>query len=247
MYFAVHIHQHKHAIPEAQVRHAQKDECQTVMRSQKIGVYDYECPSAKFLVVSIGRLGLGAVMRLGVVNGLVAGIATNRTLLIVNNAPVGPRFVREPWLLASCPRRDMQCFYLPTTPCVLTQDELGKATQLSRGEGRAVFKFGTIPPNLENERVLLLDIVLRPQRMPETFRSNLRNIILEHLIDPLAAREPNDPRIPILRKAANHILEVEPEDGKYYYFASVSKANHALLFYAMRPNLQSGQKLDSLM
>jgi hypothetical protein len=105
IYFAVHIHQHQHAKLEAQARHRYRDKCQPEMILRQIGMYDYECPDAKFLVVSIGRLGLGAVMRLGVVNGLMAGIATNRTVLIMNNAPVGPKFLKQEWLLASCPRK----------------------------------------------------------------------------------------------------------------------------------------------
>jgi hypothetical protein len=247
IYFAVHIHQHQHARLEAQARHRHRDICQPEMSLRKIGMYDYECPGAKFLVVSIGRLGLGAVMRLGVVNGLMAGIATNRTVLIINNAPVGPKFLTQEWLLASCPRKDMQCFYLPTTPCTLTEKELRNAKQLERGETRRVFKKGEIPKHLMNERVLLMDIVLRPQRNPPTFPPVLREIVMTHLIDPLVREHPDDPRISMFRKAADSILVTEPEDGSYYYFGSVSKASHALIFYAMRPNLHYAQKLDHIM
>jgi hypothetical protein len=246
IYFAVHIHQHQHARLEAQARHRYRDNCQPEMIMRQIGMYDYECPDAKFLVVSIGRLGLGAVMRLGVVNGLMAGIATNRTVLIMNNAPVGPKFLTQEWLLASCPRKDMQCFYLPTTPCTLTEKELSNAKQLERGETRRVFKMGEIPKHLMDERVLLMDIVLRPQRTPPTLRPVLRDIVITHLIEPLVREHPDDPRIPLFRKAAYSVLITEPEDGSYYYFGSVSKASHALVFYAMRPNLHYAQKLDRI-
>lgn len=247
IYFAVHIHQHQHARLEAKTRHRHRDTCQPEMIFRQIGMYDYECPDAKFLVVSIGRLGLGAVMRLGVVNGLMAGIATNRTVLIINNAPVGPKFLTQEWLLASCPRKDMQCFYLPTTPCTLTEEELRNAKQLERGEARQVFKMGEIPKHLMDERVILMDIVLRPQRTPPTFRPVLREIVMTHLIDPLVREHPDDPRIPMFRKAADNVLVTEPADGSYYYFGSVSKPSHALVFYAMRPNLHYAQKLDHIM
>jgi hypothetical protein len=247
IYFAVHVHQHQHARLEAKARHRHRDKCQPEMNLRKIGMYDYECPDAKFLVVSIGRLGLGAVMRLGVVNGLMAGIATNRTVLIINNAPFGPKFLTQEWPLASCPRKDMQCFYLPTTPCTLTEEELRDAKQLERGETRQVFRMGEIPKHLMDERVLLMDIVLRPQRTPPTFRPVLQEIVMTHLIDPLVREHPDDPRIPMFRKAADSVLVMEPEDGSYYYFGSISKASHALVFYAMRPNLHYAQKLDHIM
>jgi hypothetical protein len=246
VYLATHIHQHAPAMQEAQVR--LKGSCQSEIESKGIGRFDYECPSAKFLVVSMGRLGLGAVMRLGAVNALIAGIASNRTVLFVNNAPVGPKFIRQPWLLASCPRRDLQCFYMPSTPCVLTQDELVNGTQLQRSEARGLFKQGELPDNLSDERVLLLDLVLRPQRTPTKFRNNIVNIIHKHLIDPLVQGKPDDPRIPLLTKAANNILvEEELNDGTYYYFGHNTKHNHALVFYAMRPNLKYARQLDYIM
>ena len=52
---------------------------------QPIGNFDFECPNTKFLVVSMTRdAGLGAHMRLGALNALVAGVATNRTVLLLN-------------------------------------------------------------------------------------------------------------------------------------------------------------------
>jgi hypothetical protein len=51
---------------------------------QPIGNFDFECPNTKFLVVSMTRdAGLGAHMRLGALNALVAGVATNRTVLLL--------------------------------------------------------------------------------------------------------------------------------------------------------------------
>jgi hypothetical protein len=116
-----------------------------------------------------------------------------------------------------------------------------------RGETRKVFKKGEIPKQLMNERVLLMDIVIRPQRTPLMFRPALREIATTHLIDPLVREHPDDPRIPMFRKAADNVLVTEPEDGSYRYFGSVSKASHALVFYAMRPNLHYAQKLDHIM
>ena len=246
IYFATHIHQHMHATSEARLRQHRLSKCQHLIDSEAVGVYDFECPSAKFLVISMGRLGLGAVMRLGAVNGLIAGIATNRTVLIVNNAPSGPKFIRQPWLLASCPRMDIQCFYSPPSPCVLTNAELKNGKQLDRGETRSLFKKGVIPKHLADERVIFLDLVLRPQRTPPNFRPNLLRIIQTHLINPLLRDRPDDPRIPIFQKAALNVLHEEPSDGLYSYFGAVSKAHHALVFYAMRPSMHYSRELDKL-
>ena len=247
IYLATHIHQHAPALQEARERlkHAS---CTMEMDSRGIGNFDFECPSSKFLVVSMGRLGLGAVMRLGAVNALMAGISTNRTVVFVNNSPVGPKFIQEPWLLASCPRRDLQCFYMPPTPCVLTQEQLVNATVLQKGDRRALFKTGILPEDIADERVLILDVVLRPQREPLTFRKNLESLIQTYIIDPLTKRHPTDPLIPVLNKATNHILEPEIlVDGTYYYHGHNSKHNRALVFYAMRPNIHNTRKLDYIM
>jgi hypothetical protein len=255
IFLAAHLHQHLPALQEAKARLQRSssrlvpDECQSELAAKEVGGFDYECPSSKFLVISMGRLGLGAVMRLGVVNALIAGIASNRTVLVVNNSPTGPKFLREPWLLASCPRRDMQCFYMPMTPCVLTKDEIANATTLERGQARALFRSGRLPDHLEDERVVLMDIVLRPQRTPYAFRERTVQIIREQIIQPLK-QQPDGahPLVPLLSQAADNILEEEQlENGSYYYFGHNSKHNHALVFYAMRPNLKYLEKLDTIM
>lgn len=255
IYLATYIHQNYPALKEAKIRLQQStssrlgEQCKSEMSAKEVGAFDYECPSTKFLVVSMGRLGLGAVMRLGVVNGLIAGIASNRTILVINNSPVGPKFLREPWLLASCPRRDMQCFYMPMTPCVLTHDEIANATTLERGQTRALFRTGRLPNHLEDEKVVLMDIVLRPQRTPFAFRERTVQIIREHILQPLEQNSAGaHSLVPLLTQATDFILEEEQlENGSYYYFGHNTKHNHALVFYAMRPNLEYSQKLDTIM
>ena len=248
IYLATHIHQHIAAFEEAQKRVQNSQTCRVEMESRGIGPFDFECPSAKFLVVSLGRLGLGAVMRLGVVNALIAGIACHRTVVVVNNSPVGPKFLQEPWLLSSCPRRDMQCFYMPTTPCVLTREEISNATTLQRGQARALFRHGRLPESLENERVVLMDLNLRPQRTPYVFRQGIVNIIEQLILQPLRQRQAeSNPLLSLLTKSANYILEEEQlENGSYYYFGHNTKHNHALVFYAMRPNPHYSLRLEEI-
>ena len=246
IYLAIHIHQHYPAVSEASTRYASP--CTDETRSLQIENMDYECPSTKFLVVSLGRSGLGSVMRLGMVNAFIAGVATNRTVVILNNSPVGPKFVRQPWLLASCPRRDYQCFYMPPTPCVLTQQDVQDGTHLSRIEVRQIFKVGHVPKHLMEDRILLADLVLRPQRMPPTFRPNLYRLIMTRIIHPFISQRPADDRTPLFHLAAEQVLKEEISDeSKYNYVGRDSKVHHAILFYAMRPNLSSNLKINSIL
>ena len=257
LYLAVHLHQHLPAVEEARWRRrrqpSQTRSCQSAWAQNNVGAFDYECPSAKFLVVSMGRLGLGAVMRLGVVNALIAGVASNRIVLVVNHAPVGPKFLQEPWLLASCPRRDMQCFYMPLTPCVVTTQELQAAPTLERGQARALFRTGQLPQPLAEERVVVMDLVLRPQRTPRAFRERTVQLLHDHILQPLQQQQQQQqqqephPLLPLLTQATHSILQEEQLDnGSYYYFGHNSRHNHALVYYAMRPNLEYSQRLDEI-
>jgi hypothetical protein len=233
---------------EAEARLERSTSCRSELESRGIGTFDYECPSSKFLVVSMGRLGLGAVMRLGAVNALVAGISSNRTVVFVNNSPLGPKFIRQTWLLASCPREDLQCFYMPPTPCVLTQEQLKNATLLQQGESRILFKTGELPEDLVDQRVVILDLILRPKHEPLTFRNNTVKLIQSYVIDPLFQQNPEDPLINLLNKAVDHIMEPEElRDGTYYYYGHNTRHNQAMVFYAMRPNLMYAEKLDNIM
>ena len=248
IYLATHIHQHLPAFQEAQARLERSKLCQSELQSRAIGSFDFECPSSKFLVVSMGRMGIGAVMRLGAVNAFVAGIASNRTVIFVNNSPLGPKFIRQKWRFASCPRHDLQCFYLPPSPCVLTAEQIQNATNLERSAVRQLFKTGGLPEELADERVLLADIVLRPQREPLTFRNNTVKLIQSHIIEPLIRQNPVHPLINLLTKAVDRILEPEElEDGTFYYFGHNVRHHRALVFYAMRPNLMYAERLDHIM
>ena len=81
MYLAFHLNQHRPAVKEAIARSSLPEQCREELNKHKVGRFDFECPDRKFLVVTMGKLGLGAVMRLGAVNALLAGVATNRTVV----------------------------------------------------------------------------------------------------------------------------------------------------------------------
>jgi hypothetical protein len=248
LYLSFHIHQHKEATAEAKLR--QKLGCDKVLTNNGFGTFDFECPKAKFLVVPMGEMGLGAVMRLGAVNALFAGMATNRTVLLINNVTVGgEKALHKPWVHASCERGDIQCFFMPPTPCTVTEAELSDAHVMARGEARRMFKFGEMPPGHEEDRVIISNFILRPKHTPPGFLPailNYSDAIIQHVSE---ATDGNDPRIAIMEKSKEAIADETPFDKekKYYYFGVESQPHHAAVFYAMRPNPFYAEKLEEIL
>ena len=247
LYLSVHVHQHVHATEEAKHRLANPDQCNREMDLKTIGKFDFECPDAKFLVVPMQNQGLGSTMRLIVAPSLRVGIASDRVVIFVNNSPVGPKFIRNPFLFSSCSRLDKQCFFLPDSPCVLTHDEVQNATVLSRPQKRRLFKTGDMPKHLIDERVVVLDMISQPTRTPSNFKSKIVDIARKYLIHPLERENPRDPILPLLSAAADHILEDDEDIGdSYYYFSRGDQAHHAMIFFAMRPKLEFADRIDTI-
>ena len=274
LYLAVHWHQHSPALPEAQHRHRHANpHCpqQAFANSSRVGSFDYECPTAKFLVVAFSKNGIGANLRLVAVPALMVGLATQRVVLFVNDAPVGPDFVRQPWTLASCRhRRDAQCFFRPASPCVLTEQELAEAYQLNRGERRRLFRYGTLPEEHVLDRVLLMHLgSLRPQREPENLRQvlfQLSQTVLERIVGPVQVAPASDnvhsratTTDDLLRRAAQDILWVPEEkstttgaadetvNATFSYYGVNSPIFQSLLLYAMRPNTWAVNEMDAIL
>jgi len=247
IYLSFHAHQHKEAIAEAERRRDLG--CGDILSKNNFGPFDFECPKAKFLVVPMGEMGLGAAMRLGAVNALFAGMATNRTILLINNAPVGERSIRKPWVHASCNRKDIQCFFMPPTPCTITVAELEGAYALGRSEYRRMFKFGEIPEEHAEDRVIIANFAIRPKATPPGFSSAIMkyaDAIIQNIIDTTSE---DDPRIEIIKQSKDLILEEKPFDRekRYYYFGVESQTHHAAVFYAMRPNPLNAEKMDAIL
>jgi hypothetical protein len=251
IYLVTHIHQHKYAMEEALHRSKYIRKCEREMRSKKIGKFDFECPNAKFLVVPMKQRGLGALMRTDAVTALMAGIATDRVVLFVNRSPQGPDFLQSPWAFASCPRHDKQCFFLPDSPCVLTHDDIRNATVLERGDRRKLYKTGQLPEAIQNKKVVAMNTLTRPQRMPLNFLDRVAQLAKEYVLNPLMEDNPNDSRLPRLSATVHYILkesqhQKEEEEKSFNYFGRNSKAHHAMVLYAMRPNFEYAQRLDEI-
>jgi hypothetical protein len=121
MYRAIHENQHKPARAEALARRKYP--------TKNVGNFDYECdPDTKFIVFSItsGR-GFGMNFRSESVEPLLFSLLMNRVAVYIQ--PKGEKFH-----YADCPRNDMQCFFMPLSPCVLTHQDLQHSVQLTQEE-----------------------------------------------------------------------------------------------------------------
>jgi hypothetical protein len=243
LYAAIHNHQHRPALAEFR----QRQNCTSNIQQHSIGSFDYECPTAKFLLVSFYKNGIGANLRLAAVPALMAGLATDRVVLFVNDADAGPAFLQQTWTLASCDRRrDAQCFFRPATPCVLTHSELENSYQLTRGEMRRMFRFGTVPESRQEDRALIVHLSFRPQREPETLKQILYNKARSFADDLLRSTPNLSVSLEVLDQATKAILHAETELDFSYYGVS-SPIFHSLLIYAMRPNPKFARSMGSVL
>lgn len=55
-------------------------------------------------------------------------------------------------LSASCDQGDLQCFFWPLSPCVITEEELRKAPILDKAEWRSIKQKGKLLDKYKNER-----------------------------------------------------------------------------------------------
>jgi len=62
IYYAMHYHQHRLAVPEAVQRYhtTKEDSCspEMMLKNHNVSLFDYECPSAKYIITSLGGNGL---------------------------------------------------------------------------------------------------------------------------------------------------------------------------------------------
>ncbi len=240
VYLAFHYHQHHWAIPEAVKR---GDNCN--LSEQSIGKFDFECPDAKFLLVPLRGHGLGANLRTDIVPALLVALVSNRVAVFVNHAPEGDEDVTKPWPLASCDRKDYQCFYLPESPCTLTLQDIREAHVFqNRVDFRRALKQSILPTGFDDKKVWLFKHTsghtIQLPKLAVARLQNYSNLLLNHLPD-------DDGRLPTLRKAVESIGEEDPpRDGLNYAMANL-KVHHALEFYAMRPNLPNKRKLEQIL
>lgn len=248
-YMMIHDNQHKHAQMEAKQRltttaapKGTSSILDPASSSPGVGHFDYQCPDAKFLVVSLMYMGLGAHVRHIFVAALLAGVFSNRVVLFINSQKSdGP--TERPWGWASCPRKDYQCVFLPSSPCVLTKQDLANATLVPSN------KLRNSPDEWEeyrDDRVLILQDVNAVWHASVPF--NWTGLLAENagaMVDRIETASNHS--MPILHAAANYI----PNDprGVSIPTKTVSKiADHPFgrmsSLYSLRPNQHYHSFLD---
>jgi len=241
-FMSMHRIQHQFAVPEViPSRTTLSTECQRLTNTYQIGKYDYECPAGRFLLVPIENLGLGAVMRTTVLSGLLAAMATNRTVLFINHAPVGPKPIRQAWYHASCDRMDVQCFFHPPSPCVLTHAQLEQAPVMN--QFRNVTKLFKNPLNMmeepffKNEPVIVLPLKTVTRSISKSIPMRLQ----EFTVRVRGSLNETDPRRTVLQKVAERFVSNVHRDKVNQLIS------YGLVLYAMRPHIQSQNELRDIM
>eukprot|EP00536_Pseudo-nitzschia_multiseries_P016846 jgi/Psemu1/292734/fgenesh1_pg.1265_\ len=171
-YLALHWRFHRPALEEYRSRKtcAEKDTrdgtryLQSFMDHHGIGKMDFECKDAKFVIIPIGSIGFGAFLNTQASLCILLALRTGRIPIFSSRSYFywqKRKGDQDPWLLAplNCSRKDMQCYFLPTSPCTVTIEDLKNAPTYgsTRQEQRFLRKNVTIPPELEAERVVVLN------------------------------------------------------------------------------------------
>jgi hypothetical protein len=263
-YLAIHHQFHRPAYREYTKRKEcyatnKKDELETFMKRHNIGTMDYECPDVKFVVSPIGNIGFG-----GYLNTLVA--ATVQLALKTGRVPVFTvtshfswhdfKTGHNPWMLSplGCARHDLQCYFMPSTPCTLTLEDLQKAPIYGSTfkEQKFIASEMQIPKEMENDRVVVLNSGL--QFKPTTPTSEIAQVtynVVEELMTEWKQQQSRQEQAKegkkiwtssewkLMEQAHNWILKKAKDDP--------GAILRQLYIYMLRPNPHYGKLLKEQM
>ncbi len=205
LYLAIHRMHHQPAFAEYQLRRRQQQPQQ--QQTSSIPNFDYECPTAKFLVIYLWPMGMGATIRNGAMPPMLAALAMGRIPLFLQGiAPGGTHYnsvvnvtnvtsiqqiMTRTFTLTSCERHDLQCIFLPTSPCVITHAELRHPTStifVPERYARVIRRAAQYElPTLEQARILVTDSRLvgfnERWQVHDEFRKRAHHVILELMED----------------------------------------------------------------
>lgn len=185
MFLAIHHHQHKMAQEEAMDRLVRCHDT-TWNLPDSIGVYDFECPKAKFIVTHFPSYGLGMSLKHTIADAILLGILTNRVVIVINSLntthPEVPQDFKSQWDLASCDRHDMQCVFLPLSPCVLTIEDLRNASHVARADIAVLRKSGFLSSKYERSKVVILPTNDYPMPKPIAVLEQVQHILQSELL-----------------------------------------------------------------
>jgi len=203
-----------------------------------VGVFDYECdPGTKFLVTNHANgKGFGAASNTQAIDQIHLGMTTGRVVLFMNNIPYGPWWdLRNPYKGSSCERHDIQCKFLPMSPCVLTKDDIENATEISKEAYQAFLKTGKLNNELDDEKVLIL--VAGGYKDPEN------PLLRETYVKRIFSMYEDNAHTAAAWNVDGEILEKVKEvimTEKYF-------PNHVAMTYILRPNLEAKEEINRIL
>lgn len=270
LYLGMYLHQHAPAMNEMKERSAclinQQPQSSPSPLSRHNNTNDYQCDaSTKYLVASLPAYGTGVTFRNAAIPALLAGLSSNRVVTFVNQRSYGnTRQMQRPWTLASCPRGDYQCFFLPITPCVLTEEEMKQA---SKQATRTPIKVrdvmnqrGTYLP-VKDDKVIVVSTIAEPtipdpdveKRIRRRIGQRIKNLIQGDKLDVSKYHlPPHDVLKKVLLMSHQEYDEIQRQkyhnQSKYHFGLRMhhptSTLHQAALLYILRPNWKLRQQMD---
>jgi hypothetical protein len=206
LYLALHWKFHRPALNEYRTRKrcAEKGETQSLqsfMEHNNIREMDFECRGEKYVVIPVGSIGFGAYLNTQASLCILLALRTNR-IPIFSSKSFFPwqkrKGYQDPWLLAPshCHRKDLQCYFLPVSPCTVTNEELEAAPIFgsNRKEQKFLAKNLTIPPELERHKIVVVNSGLSAKTEDTPEMRQIASAVVEELFNEWkkAQREDND-------------------------------------------------------
>ena len=248
MFLALHENQFGPAREEAIARLGLDDSCpansndelKSSLKDAGVGKLDYECPGNKYIISSVPEIGFGASARAGMTEAFFFGMVTGRTVLFLNSLDYAEhKQIKLPLRLASCPRQDIQCMYMPFSPCVITKDDFMKAPKLSNKELQELRSTGKLNDLYENEKAIVVEPSISGTKMaPPGLRDAYANAIASFYQEKSAGIEENNQPWDLNAGTLNKVLDyIKNEDEDLYLAHQIS------IFYILRPNMQAKNNL----
>jgi hypothetical protein len=175
----------------------------------------------------------------------MAALTSNRTAVLIQNGIEGPKFIKKNWKLASCERKDFQCFFLPISPCVPSWQDIKGAHVL---EDKFEHYFGSgdirnIPADQMKNKVWILQKYGVQSNPPPVVSERLHRHA-RALVKSMAGPQQRVVMEDILN-ASN--FNFTGNHTGFEYPGARNTLNHALEIYAMRPNFDSQNSLANIL
>lgn len=240
IFLVLHEHQYGPARKEALARQRKTEkERLDFFRENKLGLFDYECDSdTKYLVVEFQTQGgFGQTVKKGY-NPIQLGYSLGRVVIY-------KQFHRNANRLADCPRRDMQCMFLPMSPCVLELPNQTSSYRVITNEDFVkYYKYNiSLSEELLSQRVLLYTPsgydLAPPAHVKERYIEDISRLFVRLKRD-----------FAVIDGGTDHPWNVDEELLEQVYALLRKKkwfVNKAPLLYQMRPNLKAQREVDRLM